>query len=49
MSMAVIHCVHVCSAKEVAVVEVKAGMQRSGMKRRVVQDRAGSLARGVGL
>ena len=33
----------------VAVVEVKTGMQRSGMKRRVVQDGVGSLARGVGL
>jgi hypothetical protein len=28
----------------VAVVEVKTGMQRSGMKRRVVQDGVGSLA-----
>jgi hypothetical protein len=33
----------------VAVVEVIPGMQRSGMKRRVVQDRAGSLAQRVGL
>ena len=33
----------------VAVVEVKTGMQRSGMKRRVVQDGAGSLAQRVGL
>ena len=33
----------------VAVVEVKTGMQRSGTKRRVVQDGVGSLARGVGL
>ena len=33
----------------VAVVEMETGMQRSGMKQRVVQDGAGSLARGVGL
>jgi hypothetical protein len=33
----------------VAVVEVKTGMQRSGMKRRVVQDGVGSLAQRVGL
>ena len=37
-------CEHV-----VAVVEVETGMQRSGMKWRVVQDGAGSLAGGVGL
>ena len=33
----------------VAVVKVETGMQRSGTKQRVVQDGAGSLARGVGL
>ncbi len=33
----------------VAVVKVETGVQRSGTKRRVVQDGAGSLARGVGL
>ncbi len=37
-------CEHV-----VAVVEVETGMQRSGMKWRVVQDGVGSLAGGVGL